>query len=235
MKHRIVSPDEWQAARKIHLARKKELTHLRDRISEEHRELPCHEVDKAYVFSGPEGEQTFGDQFAGRSQLIVYHFMFGPSWAEGCPSCSFLCDHIDSSVVHLANRDVTLLAASRAPLTEIDAFKARMVWSFKWVSSFGSDFNYDYQASFTEDEMATGEVFYNFRPNKFPSEEAPGASVFLKYETGAIYHTYSCYGRGLDALIGTYNFLDLVPEGRGEADFPWPMAWIRHHDRYEEV
>ena len=232
MKHRIVSPDEWLAERKAHLAREKELTHLRDRVSAERRELPCHEVDKTYVFNGPEGEETLGDLFAGRSQLIVYHFMFGPGWAEGCPSCSFLCDHIDGSVVRLANRDVTLLAASRAPLAEIDTFKARMGWSFKWVSSFDSDFNFDYQASFTEDEMAAGEVFYNFRPNQFPSQEAPGASVFLKDDSGMIYHTYSCYGRGLDALIGTYNFLDLVPEGRGEADLPWPMAWIRHHDRY---
>ena len=204
-------------------------------MSAERRELPCLKVDKAYVFKSAEGDETLGDLFDGRSQLIVYHFMLGPGWPEGYPSCSFLCDHIDGSVVHLANRDVTLLAVSRAPLAEIDAFKARMGWSFKWVSSHENDFNRDYHVSFSDDEMAAGEVYYNYKPNKFPSQEASGASVFLKDQSGAIFHTYSCYARGLDSLIGTYNFLDLAPNGRGEAKLPWKMAWIRHHDRYDDA
>ena len=178
---------------------------------------------------------AFGDLFDDRNQLIVYHFMFGPGWPEGCPSCSFLFDHIGGSVVHLAHRDVTLLAVSRAPLAEIDAFKARMGWSFKWVSSYGNEFNRDYHVSFSEDEMAAGEVFYHYRSNEFPSEEVLRASVFLKEESGAICHTYSCYAHGLHALIGTYNFLGLVPNGRGEAELPRKMAWIRHHDRYDDA
>ena len=233
--HKIAPPEEWLAARTAHLAREKELTQLRDLVSAERSELPYVQVDKAYSFEGPNGSETLGEWFAGRSQLIIYHFMFGPGWPEGCPSCSFLCDHIDGSVVHLASRNVTLLAASRAPLAEIDAFKARMGWSFKLVSSHVNDFNRDYHVSFTAKEMAAGEVYYNYRPNKFPSEEAPDASVFLKDESGAIYHTYSCYGCGLDILIGTFNFLDLAPNGRGEAELPWPMSWIRHHDRYDEA
>jgi predicted dithiol-disulfide oxidoreductase (DUF899 family) len=234
MKHPIVSRDEWIAARQAHLTREKELTQLRDRVSAERRALPYFQVDKDYVFTGPRGDEALGDLFDGRSQLIVYHFMFGPDWSEGCPSCSYLSDHLDGSIVHLANRDVTLLAVSRAPLAKIDAFKARMDWSFKWVSSEGSEFNRDYHVSFSPEEMAKGEVYYNYRSSSFPSEEAPGASVFLKDKSGDIFHTYSCYGRGLDALIGTYHFLDLAPHGRDEADLPWKMSWIRHHDRYTD-
>ncbi len=232
MQHRIVSRDQWLEARKAHLAREKELTRLRDQVSAERRELPSVKVDKAYVFDGPDGDETLADLFAGRNQLIIYHFMLGPGWQEGCPSCSFLCDHIDGAIVHLAHRDVTLLAVSRAPLAEIDAFKARMDWRFKWVSSHGNDFNGDYHVSFSPDEMAKGEIYYNYQKSEFPSEEAPGASVFYKDGSGDIFHTYSCYARGLDMLIGTYNFLDLVPKGRDEADLPWTMAWIRLHDRY---
>ncbi len=233
MQHQIVSRDEWLAARAAHLTREKELTRLRDQVSAERRELPWVKIDKPYVFLGADGEETLAELFDGRSQLIVYHFMLGPGWEEGCPSCSFLSDHLDGAVVHLANRDVTLLAVSRAPIAEIDVFKARMGWRFKWVSSNGIDFNGDYHVSFSADEMAKGEVYYNYRTTQFPSEEAPGASVFYKDAAGDIFHTYSCYARGLDALIGTYTYLDLVPKGRDEADLPWSMAWIRHHDRYD--
>ena len=234
MEHRIVSRDEWLEARKAHLAREKELTRLRDQVSAERREMPWVKVEAPYVFRGPDGEATLADLFDGRSQLIVYHFMLGPGWEQGCQSCSYLSDHFDGAVVHLANRDVTFVVVSRAPLEEIEAFKARMGWRFKWVSSHDSDFNHDYHVSFTEEEMAGGEVFYNYHLTTFPMEEAPGASVFYRDSSGDIFHTYSCYGRGLDGLIGTYNFLDLAPKGRDEAELPWPMAWVRHHDRYGE-
>src|SRR3989449_8585216 len=205
MQHnRIVSRDEWLVARKQLLAKEKELTRLRDQLSAERRELPWVKVEKRYVFDGPDGKQTLADLFGGRSQLIVYHFMFGPGWEEGCKSCSFLADHIDGSVVHLAQRDVTLLAVSRAPLSQIEAFKKRMGWRFKWVSSNGNDFNFDYQVSFTKDEMARGAVYYNYHLEKFPSDEAPGASVFYKDGSGDIFHTYSAYARGLDMLVGAY-------------------------------
>jgi predicted dithiol-disulfide oxidoreductase (DUF899 family) len=231
--HSIVSQEEWLAARKAHLAKEKEFTRLRDELSAERRALPWTRVDKRYVFEGPDGKQTLADLFDGRSQLIVYHFMLGPGWEQGCPSCSFLADHFDGALVHLAHRDVTLVAVSRAPLAEIEAFKKRMGWRFKWLSSFGSDFNADYHVSFTEDEMAKGEVYYNYHTTQFPSEEGPGASVFYKDADGTIFHTYSAYARGLDILIGTYNYLDLVPKGRDEAALPWTMAWVRHHDRYD--
>jgi len=230
--NRIVSQDEWLAARKQHLSKEKELTRLRDQVSAERRELPWVKVETNYVFDGPDGKETLADLFDGRSQLIVYHFMFGPDWEQGCPSCSFLADHFDGANMHLEHRDVTLLAVSRAPLPQIEAFKQRMGWRFKWVSSYGNDFNRDYHVSFTKDEMVKGKVYYNYDMQEFPSEEAPGASVFYKDETGAIFHTYSGYARGLDILVGAYNYLDLVPKGRDEAELPWTMAWVRHHDRY---
>ena len=232
---KVVSRDEWLAARKQHLKKEKEFTRLRDKLSAERRELPWVKVEKNYVFDGPGGKETLADLFDGRSQLIVYHFMFGPEWEQGCPSCSFLSDHIDGTVVHLAHRDVTLMAVSRAPLAKIEAFKKRMGWRFKWVSSYGSDFNFDYHVSFTKDEMAKGKVYYNYDMNEFPSDEGPGISVFYKDGTGDIFHTYSAYARGLDILVGAYNYLDLVPKGRDEAELPWTMAWVRHHDRYDEV
>jgi predicted dithiol-disulfide oxidoreductase (DUF899 family) len=188
---------------------------------------------EARAISAPStSKETLADLFDGRSQLIVYHFMFGPEWEEGCPSCSFLADHIDGSVVHLAHRDVTLLAVSRAPLLQIEAFKKHMGWRFKWVSSYGSDFNYDYHVSFTKEDMAKGKVYYNYELQKFGSEEALGASVFYKDGTGDLFHTYSCYARGGDILIGAYNYLDLVPKGRDEDALAFTMAWVRHHDRY---
>jgi predicted dithiol-disulfide oxidoreductase (DUF899 family) len=234
MQHSIVSRDAWLAARKAHLTREKEFTRLRDQLSAERRELPWVKVEKEYVFDGPDGQETLADLFAGRSQLIVYHFMFGPDWEQGCPSCSLLSDHIDGANLHLPHRDVTLLAVSRAPLAQIEAFKRRMGWRFKWVSSYDNDFNHDYHVSFTPDEMARGEVDYNYQMQEFPSEEAPGASVFYKDPAGAVFHTYSAYARGLDMLIGAYTYLDLVPKGRDEAALPWTMAWVRHHDKYDD-
>lgn len=232
MEHRIVSRDEWLAARRALLAKEKEFTQRRDALSAERRELPWVEVEKTYVFDGPDGEETLADLFADRSQLIVYHFMLGPGWQEGCKSCSFLADHFDGMIVHLNARDVSLAVVSRAPLEEIRAFRSRMGWRFKWVSSYQNDFNRDFHVSFTEEERAEGKAYYNYRLQTFPSEEAPGASVFYKDDAGGIYHTYSTYGRGLDMLMGTYNYLDLVAKGRDEAELPWTMAWVRHHDRY---
>jgi predicted dithiol-disulfide oxidoreductase (DUF899 family) len=230
--HRVVSQNEWIAARKELLTKEKGSTRLRDELSRQRRELPWVRVEKEYVFDAPGGKETLADLFDGRSQLIVYHFMFGPEWEQGCPSCSFLSDHIDGSVVHLAHRDVTFVVVSRAPLPKIEAFKKRMGWRFKWVSSYGNDFNFDYHVSFTKDEMAKGKVYYNYDKNEFPSDEGPGISVFYKDGTGDIFHTYSSYARGLDMLVGAYNYLDLVPKGRDEAKLPWTMAWVRHHDRY---
>jgi predicted dithiol-disulfide oxidoreductase (DUF899 family) len=229
---RVVSRADWLAARKALLAKEKELTRLRDQLSAARRELPWVRVEKPYIFAGPEGKETLADLFAGRSQLIVYHFMFGPGWEQGCASCSFLADHIDGANLHLPHRDVTLLAVSRAPLARIESFKKRMGWRFKWVSSHGSDFNRDYHVSFTADELARGEADYNYRTGEFPSDEAPGVSVFCKDASGAIFHTYSAYARGLDMLVGAYAYLDLVPKGRDEGGLPWTMAWVRHHDRY---
>jgi predicted dithiol-disulfide oxidoreductase (DUF899 family) len=226
---KIVSHDEWIAARKEYLAKEKEFSRVRDELSRQRRELPWEKVEKEYVFDGPKGKETLGDLFGGRSQLVVYHFMLGPGWKEGCPSCSFLADHFDGSTIHLANRDVTLVVVSRAPLAEIEAFKKRMGWRFKWVSSFGSDFNADYQVS------GKGKDYYNYALTEFPSEERPGTSVFYKDEAGHIFHTYSTYARGLDTLIGAYNFLDLVPKGRDEEGLPHGMAWVRHHDRYGQA
>jgi predicted dithiol-disulfide oxidoreductase (DUF899 family) len=230
---KIVSQAEWLAARKEHLTKEKEFTRLRDELSRQRRELPWEKVEKQYVFDAPNGKETLAELFAGRSQLIVYHFMFGPGWKEGCPSCSFIADHFDGATVHLANRDVMLAVVSRAPLTEIEAFKNRMSWRFKWVSSYGSDFNQDYHVSFTKDELAKGKVYYNYDMREFPSEEAPGASVFYKDGTRGLFHSYSSYGRGLDILLGVYNFLDLVPKGRDEGGLAYTMSWVRHHDRYE--
>jgi predicted dithiol-disulfide oxidoreductase (DUF899 family) len=231
---KVVSPSEWLEARKALLIREKEFTRLRDEMSRERRELPWEKVEKPYAFQGPKGKETLANLFDGRSQLIVYHFMLGPGWKEGCTGCSFLADHFNPAVVHLAQRDVTFVAISRASLPEIEAFKKRMGWSFKWVSSSGSDFNYDYQVSFPKGELAKGKAFYNYKSVKeIPGEERPGASVFYKNADGEIFHTYSTYSRGLDILIGAYNFLDLTPKGRDEEGLPQGMAWVRHHDRYQ--
>jgi predicted dithiol-disulfide oxidoreductase (DUF899 family) len=232
--HKVVSHDEWIAARKAYLAEEKAFSRARDALARKRRELPWEKVQKNYMFDTAHGKQSLGDLFGGKSQLIVYHFMLGPGWEAGCQSCSFLADHFDGSVVHLAQRDVAFVVVSRAPLSEIEAFQRRMGWRFKWVSAFGSEFNSDYQVSFTAEEKTGGKVFYNYEfIASFPSEERPGASVFCKNPAGEIFHTYSTYGRGLDILIGTYNFLDLAPKGRDEDGLAWSMAWVRHHDRYE--
>jgi predicted dithiol-disulfide oxidoreductase (DUF899 family) len=224
---------EWIAARKQLLAKEKEFTRLRDELSRQRRELPWEKVDKPYVFDGPRGKETLADLFDNRSQLIVYHFMLGPGWSAGCPSCSYISDHFDGMTIHLAHRDVTLAVVSHAPYTEIAAFKKRMGWQFHWVSSFGSDFNYDYHVSFTPEERAQGNIEYNYRQTTFPSDEAPGLSVFFKGTDANIFHTYSTYERGLDILVGAYNFLDLVPKGRDEDGLAHSMAWVRHHDKYD--
>jgi predicted dithiol-disulfide oxidoreductase (DUF899 family) len=229
----VVSSAEWVAARKELLRKEKELTRLRDEISRQRRALPWERVEKKYIFDGPRGKETLSDLFGGRSQLMIYHFMFGPGWKEGCPSCSFLADTFDGAAVHLAHRDVTFMAISRATLPEIEAFKKRMGWQFKWVSSFGSDFNHDYQASFSPQEIVVGKVYYNYEMTDFPSEEGPGASVFYKNQAGEIFHTYSTYARGLDAMVGTYNWLDLAPKGRDEDGLAFTMSWVRHHDKYD--
>jgi predicted dithiol-disulfide oxidoreductase (DUF899 family) len=231
--HKIVPRDEWIAARKAHLAEEKAFTRARDALSKKRRELPWERAEKTYVFDGPGGKQTLADLFGGKSQLIVYHFMLGPGWEAGCPSCSYLADHFDGAALHLAQRDVAFVVVSRAPLPEIEKFKARMGWKFKWVSSFGSDFNFDYQVSAMPEQKAAGKVMYNYEMTEFPSDELPGASVFYKNETGEIFHTYSSYGRGLDMFIGAYHFLDIAPRGRDEDGLAFSMAWVRHHDKYE--
>lgn len=233
MEHpKIVSREEWIAARKAHLVKEKEFTRLRDRLSAERRALPWVRVDKQYIFDAPGGRESLSDLFAGRSQLIVYHFMFHPEWNDGCKSCSFMADNFNGIVVHLKHRDVTLLAVSRAPLDKLEDFRKRMGWGFKWVSSSGSDFNRDFHVSFTAAEISKGDVYYNYGMQKFPVEEAPGISVFYKDEKGGIFHTYSCYARGLDMMIAAYHYLDLAPKGRDEEGQSYTMAWLRHHDRY---
>jgi len=230
-RHEVVSREEWLKARLAHLAAEKELTRRRDELSRQRRELPWERVEKNYVFEGPNGPQTLADLFAGRHQLIVYHFMLGPGWEEGCKCCSFLADHFDATRIHLAHRDVTLAVVSRAPLPRIQAFQKRMGWRFPLVSAFGSDFNRDYGVHFTKEELA-GEVEYNYGKTRFGSEEAPGLSVFYKDEAGEIFHTYSGYARGLEALVGTYQFLDFAPKGRDEDGLAFTMSWVRHHDKY---
>ena len=230
----VVSHAEWLDARSEFLSKEKEFTRLRDELSRQRRTLPWEKVEKRYEFDSTRGKVTLADLFDGRGQLIVYHFMFGPGWEAGCPSCSYLADHFDGPTIHLANRDTTLVVISRAPLAQIEAFKKRMGWKFEWVSSFGSDFNYDYHVSFKPEEKASGKVEYNYAKGEFPSDEGPGASVFAKNAAGEVFHTYSSFARGLDILVGTYNFLDLVPKGRDEDGLGFTMAWVRHHDRYTE-
>jgi predicted dithiol-disulfide oxidoreductase (DUF899 family) len=229
----VVSEAEWLAARKRLLAKEKEFTRQRDALSAERRKLPRVKVEKEYVFDGRNGKATLADLFGSRSQLVIYHFMFGPGWSEGCPSCSFLGDHFDGMTVHLAQRDVTMMACSLAPFPQIEAFQKRMGWRFPWVSSFDSDFNRDYQVSGSKDESVPGKVLYNYELTDFPSAERPGLSVFYRDQAGQVFHTYSTYGRGLDILLGTYNVLDLAPKGRDEDGLKFSMAWVRHHDKYD--
>jgi predicted dithiol-disulfide oxidoreductase (DUF899 family) len=230
--HPVVSREEWLAARQQFLAREKEFTRARDRLSAERRALPWERVDKSYVFDTSSGRQTLAELFDGSSQLVVYHFMFGPEWEDPCKSCSFWADNFNGIPVHLRHRDVTLIAVASAPLHKIDALKQRMGWTFTFVSSGGSEFNHDYNVSFTRDELAAGEVTYNYAPWKLSITEQPGISVFYRDPAGTVFHTYSCYSRGLDMMNGAYHYLDLVPKGRDEGDFRPRMRWVRLHDRY---
>ncbi|MEO9191595.1 MAG: thioredoxin family protein [Acetobacteraceae bacterium] len=231
--HAVVSHEEWLLARTAHLAREKEFTRARDALASERRALPWERVEKSYVFDAPEGRVSLADLLDGRGQLIVKHFMMGPDWEEGCVGCSFHSDHIDASMMHLEHHDVSFAAVSRAPLAKIDAYKARMGWRFRWVSSFGGDFNYDYQVSFTAEQMANGAT-YNYERREIGSDEMSGMSVFLKDATGDIFHTYSCYARGADSLIGAYSLLDLTPKGRAETGPNHNLTdWVRRHDRYD--
>jgi predicted dithiol-disulfide oxidoreductase (DUF899 family) len=233
-KPRIVSRDEWLEERTLHLANEKRLTRLYDQLAAERRRLPWVRVEKTYEFEGPEGRESLADLFAGKSQLIVNHFMLGPGWGAGCVGCSFGADHVDAALVHLEQRDVRYIAVSRAPLAEIEAFKARMGWRFKWVSSFGSDFNFDFHVSFTKEELASGKIYYNFaeQPVQYPTEELQGTSVFCKDDSG-VYHTYSSYARGGEGVLATYACLDLTPLGRDETGPTGTLGdWVRHHDSY---
>jgi len=232
MQHDVVGKDEWLQARKELLAREKEFTRLRDEMTRQIRSLPWERVEKSYAFEGPDGEQSLADLFGQQDQLAVYHFMLGPGWTEGCPSCSFLADSFDGIPLHLANRNVAFVAVSRAPLEEISAYQRRMGWNFKWVSSSGSEFNFDFGVSFEKGDIDAEKASYNYSPVTGIGEEMPGASFFYK-DGDAIYHTYSTYGRGLDILIGTYNWLDLAPKGRDEDDLDYTMSWVRRHDQYE--
>lgn len=233
--HRIVSRDAWIAERKILLAREKELTRQSDQIAAERRALPWVRIDKNYLFDTLAGKCTLADLFDGRRQLIIQHFMFAPGWEQGCQSCSFMADHSDGMTVHLAHRDVTLVAISRAPIPDIERFRRRMGWQFKWVSSHGSDFNYDFGVSFSPEEVAGGHLRYNYGDWPYSQEEWPGISVFIKNDAQEVFHTYSSYARGLEAMMGTYHLLDLSPLGRDERDVEYKMEWVRHHDRYESA
>jgi predicted dithiol-disulfide oxidoreductase (DUF899 family) len=231
--HPVASDACWTEERIKLLAHEKELTRLRDQVASERRALPWRRVAKDYVFDTPEGKRTLGELFGGRRQLVVQHFMFGPGWEQGCPSCSYMADHTDGMNVHLAHRDISFVAVSRAPLADILRFRERMGWKFDWVSSHGSDFNFDFGVSFTQQELASGEVAYNYRKGFFPAEEAPGISVFCKDDAGEVFHTYSTFGRGVEVMMGAYLLMDLAPQGRNERDVFYKMEWVRHHDRYE--
>lgn len=232
--HAVVAHDDWLQARLQLLAREKELRRQMDAVAKLRRNLPWEQVKTDYVFDTKTGKQRLADLFNGRSQLLVYHFMLGPGWPEGCKSCSYLADHFDPMLVHLAHRDVNFLVVSRAPMAEIEAFQKRMGWQFQWVSSSDNSFNFDYAVSFTPEQIERGESHYNYGKQTFPIAEAPGLSAFYRDKTGVIYHTYSTYARGLDVCVGVYNFLDLAPKGRDEEGFKNPMDWVRHHDRYED-
>lgn len=228
----VVSREEWLEARKALLATEKEETKLRDKIRAERQKMPWVKVDKTYTFNTPAGKKTLADLFDGRSQLMIYHFMFGPDWEAGCPGCSFLSDHIDGTLTHLNNHDVTYVTVSRAPLDKIEAYKKRMGWKFPWVSSFGSDFNFDYHVSFTKEELESGKVFYNFRETSGDDahDELPGMSAFIRDESGNVYHTYSDYARGGEEILTTLMILDRAPKGRNETS---TLSFVKRHDEYE--
>ncbi|CAN5881859.1 DUF899 domain-containing protein [soil metagenome] len=229
---RVVSHEQWVTERVEFMAKEKEFTRLRDELSRLRRELPWEKVTKSYVFDGPRGKETLAELFAGRSQLVVYHFMFSPSWSEACKSCSFWADNFNGIDIHLAHRDITFLAISRAPLPKLEAYKNRMGWSFNWVSAGESDFNYDFQVSFDPEAAKKGKANYNYGTGIPVQEDMPGISVFYKDRNGDIYHTYSTYSRGIDLMNGAYNYIDLTPKGRDEGD--GIMSWLRRRDQYED-
>ena len=233
--HEVVSKSEWLKASSEFLVKEKELTRLSDELSRQRRELPWTRVEKEYVFDGPQGKVGLSELFDGRSQLATYHFMLGPDWTEGCPGCSYVTDHMDGALAHLRARDVALVLISRGPLEKLAAFQKRMGWHIPWVSSGGCEFNRDFGVAFTKEEVASGAKAYNFGTTPPHGEENPGLSYFCKDVSGAIYHTYSTFGRGLDILLGTYAILDRAPKGRDEASLPSPMSWVRHHDKYEPI
>lgn len=232
--HAVVSREEWLFARKAFLEKEKAFTRQRDQLSQERQTLPWVILEKDYVFDTPDGQKTLADLFDGRRQLLVYHFMFGPDWDEGCKSCSFIADHFNPAIVHLNQRDVSMVAVSRAPLAKLEQYKQRMGWDFFWVSSLRNDFNQDYHVSFSEEEIERGDAYYNYENKGFSSTEAPGASVFYKDKDGTIYHTYSVYERGLDMFITAYHYLDIVPKGRDEGQLEYTMEWLRRHDEYDQ-
>lgn len=231
--HPVASAEQWLAQRKALLAREKELTHLKDQVARERRALPWVRIDKHYVFDTPSGPRTLAELFEGRRQLVVQHFMYTPGAEQGCKSCSYMADHTDGALAHLARRDTTVVAVSRAPLADLERMRKRMGWRFAWVSSGESEFNYDFHVSFTPQELAGGTVYYNYVQQPFPHPDAPGVSVFYRDDAGQVYLTYSTYGRGVEVMMHTYNFLDLTPLGRNEDGLSYPMEWVRHHDRYE--
>jgi predicted dithiol-disulfide oxidoreductase (DUF899 family) len=235
LRNKVVTRDEWLIARKAHLSKEKELTRKLDQLREERRTLPWVKVEKNYVFEGSLGRQTLADLFKGRSQLIVQHFMFAPEWEEGCVGCSFGADHANVARKHFENNDVSFVAISRAPYPKIQAFKKRMGWDFNWVSSFESDFNFDYNVSFKEEQIHQGKVYYNFTEQDFHCEELSGTSVFYKNEAGEIFHTYSTYARGDEMILSTYMYLDITPKGRNELGPNGNLTdWVRHHDKYQD-
>ncbi len=231
-RHKIVSRDEWLVARRALLVHEKEATRLRDRVNAERLALPWVRIEHDYAFDTQAGRKTLGELFAGRGQLIVYHFMLGPEWKAGCTGCSFLADHLDGALPHLEHHDVSLVAVSRAPLAKIEAYKARMGWRFDWVSSFGDEFNFDFQVSYTAEQLAGDKVFHNFTDIDVgrAHDELPGLSAFVRNDDGEVFHTYSSYARGHEELIGTLMILDRAPMGRNEAT---TMNWVRRHDEYE--
>jgi predicted dithiol-disulfide oxidoreductase (DUF899 family) len=235
MNHPVVSREEWLEARKALLAKEKEWTRLRDRLSKERRALPWVRIDKQYVFEGADGKETLAELFAGRSQLVIKHFMFGPGWKAPCVGCSFEMDHVDGMLVHLEHHDVTYVAVARAPYPEIAAVQKRMGWKIKWLSSFGSDFNYDFNVSFTPQQIAAGGATYNYQAGAQPIEEMSGRSIFYKDESDGVFHTYSSFARGGEIMLTTYGLLDMTPKGRQENSHGNLTDWVKLHDRYETI
>ena len=230
----IVSQEEWLSARKELLAKEKEFTRQREEMTALRQQLPWYRLDKSYEFDGPDGKRSLPDLFGDQSQLLVYHFMFGPDWPEGCPICSMLGDHYDPLVTHLKARDVSLVTVSRAPIEQLAAYKQRMGWNFDWYSSLHNEFNQEFRVSFSQEEKDEGAMNYNYGLGSFPSLECPGISSFVRNEQGEVFHTYSAYARGLENFLGIYNFLDIVPKGRDEDSLPFGMAWVRRHDSYDD-